>query len=40
MLAYSHLLDEEREQIAVMRAASHSICAIARASYGGFSVTA
>ena len=31
MLAYSHLLDEEREQIAVMRAASRSVCAIARA---------
>ena len=31
MLAYSHLLDEEREQIAVMRAAGRSICAIARA---------
>ena len=29
--AYSHLLDEERDQIAVMRAAGRSICAIARA---------
>src|SRR5436305_15235735 len=31
MPAYSHLLDEERDQIAVMRAAGRSICAIARA---------
>jgi IS30 family transposase len=31
MPAYSHLLDEERDQIAVMRAAGHSICAIAGA---------
>ena len=31
MPAYSHLLDEERDQIAVMRAAERSICAIARA---------
>ena len=31
MSAYSHLLDEERDQIAVMRAAGRSICAIARA---------
>src|SRR5881227_3427936 len=30
MPAYSHLLDEERDQIAVMRAAGCSICAIAR----------
>ena len=30
MPAYSHLLDEERDQIAVMRAAGRSICAIAR----------
>ena len=30
MPAYSHLLDEERDQIAVMRAGC-SICAIARA---------
>ena len=29
MPAYSHLLDEERDQIAVMRAAGRSICAIA-----------
>src|SRR5437660_12539940 len=29
--AYSHLLDEERDQIAVMRAAGRSICAIAGA---------
>src|SRR5205807_1550093 len=28
MPAYSHLLDEERDQIAVMRAAGRSICAI------------
>ncbi len=31
MPAYSHLSDEERDQIAVMRAAGRSICAIARA---------
>ena len=31
MPAYSHLLDEERDQIAVMRAAGRSIYAIARA---------
>src|ERR1700736_2502749 len=31
MPAYSHLLDEERDQIAVMRAAGRSICAIAGA---------
>ena len=31
MPAYSHLLDEERDEIAVMRAAGRSICAIARA---------
>jgi IS30 family transposase len=31
MPAYSHLLDEERDQIAIMRAAGHSICAIAGA---------
>ena len=31
MPAYSHLLDEERDQIAVMRAAARSIWAIARA---------
>jgi hypothetical protein len=31
MPAYSHLLDEERDQIASMRAAGHSICAIAGA---------
>src|ERR1700688_2352600 len=31
MPAYSHLLDEERDQIAVMRAAGRSLCAIARA---------
>jgi len=31
MPAYSHLLDEERDQIAVMRAAGCSIRAIARA---------
>ncbi|MGO9237544.1 MAG: transposase [Methylocella sp.] len=31
MPAYSHLLDEERDQIAVMREAGRSICAIARA---------
>jgi transposase, IS30 family len=31
MPAYSHLLDEERDQIAVMRAAGRSIWAIARA---------
>jgi IS30 family transposase len=30
MPAYSHLLDEERDQIAVMRAAGRSICVIAR----------
>ncbi len=30
MPAYSHLLDEERDQIAVMRAAGRSICAIVR----------
>ena len=30
MPAHSHLLDEERDQIAVMRAAGHSIGAIAR----------
>gem|GEM_PF-6922972 len=29
MPAYSHLLDEERDQIAVMRAAGRSICVIA-----------
>src|SRR5437660_1597060 len=29
MPAYSHLLDEERDQIAVMRAAGRSICAMA-----------
>ena len=29
MKAYSHLLDEERDQIAVMIAAGRSICAIA-----------
>jgi transposase, IS30 family len=29
MPAYSHLLDEERDQIAIMRAAGRSICAIA-----------
>src|SRR6202163_2503322 len=31
MPAYSHLWDEERDQIAVMRAAGRSICAIAGA---------
>jgi IS30 family transposase len=31
MPAYSHLLDEERDQIAILRAAGHSICAIAGA---------
>jgi transposase, IS30 family len=31
MPAYSHLLDQERDQIAVMRVAGHSISAIARA---------
>jgi hypothetical protein len=31
MPAYAHLLDEERDQITVMRAAGRSICAIARA---------
>ena len=31
MPTYSHLLDEERDQIPVMRAAGRSICAIARA---------
>src|ERR1700682_4868116 len=31
MPAYSHLLDEQRDQIAVLRAAGRSICAIARA---------
>jgi transposase, IS30 family len=31
MPAYSHLLDEERDQIAVMKAAGRSICTIARA---------
>ena len=31
MPTYSHLLDEERDQIAVMKAAGRSICAIARA---------
>src|SRR5258705_12022656 len=31
MPAYSHLLDEERDQIAVMSAAGRSICAIAGA---------
>jgi len=31
MPAYSHLLDQERDQIAVMRLAGHSISAIARA---------
>jgi transposase, IS30 family len=31
MPAYLHLLDEERNQIAVMRAAGRSLCAIARA---------
>jgi IS30 family transposase len=31
MPTYSHVLDEERDQIAVMRAAGRSICAIARA---------
>jgi IS30 family transposase len=29
MPTYSHLLDEERDQIAIMRAAGRSICAIA-----------
>ena len=32
MPAYSHLLDQERDQIAVMRVAGHSISAIARAT--------
>ena len=31
MPAYSHLLDEESDQIPVMRAAGRSICAIAAA---------
>ena len=31
MPAYSHLLDQERDQIAVMRVAGHSISAIAKA---------
>ena len=31
MPAYSHLLDEERDQIAVMSAAGRSICAVAGA---------
>jgi IS30 family transposase len=31
MPGYSHLLDDERNQIAVMRAAGHSVSAIARA---------
>jgi len=34
MPAYSHLADEERDQIAVMRAAGHSLGAIARAFDG------
>ncbi len=29
-LGYSHLLDEERDQLAVMKAAGHSLGAIAR----------
>jgi hypothetical protein len=40
MPAYSHLLDEERDQIAVIRAAGRSICAIAREDCQDFRVWA
>ena len=34
MAGYSHLLDEERDQIAALKAAGHSIGAIAKAAVG------